>query len=290
MHGLRPERDRFQSTRPVWGATEAIPNMITQLPNFNPRAPCGARRAGSKTGDIIGISIHAPRVGRDRSCAARICEMSISIHAPRVGRDVATNAMWIVYESFQSTRPVWGATVRHSVFFIRRKFQSTRPVWGATSGRTRCSRCRRISIHAPRVGRDKSSIASYIWPSYFNPRAPCGARPHSRRSQAKRSKFQSTRPVWGATWSNLHFWGIYAISIHAPRVGRDHGAECKNIFELLFQSTRPVWGATNLRAGRSFSHDISIHAPRVGRDQPVSPESMSIRYFNPRAPCGARRV
>ena len=34
------------------------------------------------------------------------------------------------------------------------KFQSTRPVWGATKLRGIYSRAHRISIHAPRVGRD----------------------------------------------------------------------------------------------------------------------------------------
>ena len=35
---------RFQSTRPVWGATECMCTFRCVITNFNPRAPCGARR------------------------------------------------------------------------------------------------------------------------------------------------------------------------------------------------------------------------------------------------------
>ena len=58
-------------------------------------------------------------------------------------------------------------------------FQSTRPVWGATRLRhVRLLRCV-ISIHAPRVGRDQHTFAHIHKSGYFNPRAPCGARQES---------------------------------------------------------------------------------------------------------------
>ena len=124
-----------------------------------------------------------------------------------------------------------------------------------------------ISIHAPRVGRD----------AIF-------ARPEAQTWQ-----FQSTRPVWGATYHTL------------PAMPSQ-----------TFQSTRPVWGATcqmnshlnvlryfNPRApcgARRFGgflgcnqNQISIHAPRVGRDACAAKLNLQRWYFNPRAPCGARR-
>ena len=55
------------------------------------------------------------------------------------------------------------------------------------------------------------------------------------------------------------------ISIHAPRVGRDE--------EFAF---------------RLRDLKISIHAPRVGRDPVLHGTRLTSRYFNPRAPCGAR--
>ena len=57
----------------------------------------------------------------------------------------------------------------------------------------------RISIHAPRVGRDNGATEVHL----------------GRRG------FQSTRPVWGATRSNREMDAFVTISIHAPRVGRD---------------------------------------------------------------------
>ena len=37
-------REEFQSTRPVWGATSRNRSTGSRPRNFNPRAPCGARR------------------------------------------------------------------------------------------------------------------------------------------------------------------------------------------------------------------------------------------------------
>ena len=145
----------FQSTRPVWGAT--VDHILRVR--------------------FSGISIHAPRVGRDAG-GWRICGLhSISIHAPRVGRDLSQLINNAVKVSFQSTRPVWGATapckvpMRNGRYFnprapcgarlqgdtgkdIIEAFQSTRPVWGATYRGANRGNGRGISIHAPRVGRD----------------------------------------------------------------------------------------------------------------------------------------
>ena len=62
--------------------------------------------------------------------------------------------------------------------------------------------------------------------------------------------------------------GAYAISIHAPRAGRDSRSRRGASPSVPFQSTRPVRGATLA----SFAMPLSV------------------LYFNPRAPCGARPV
>ena len=57
---------KFQSTRPVWGATSAKTSFLLRRHCFNPRAPCGARHAGEEKRRVHQyVSIHAPRVGRD---------------------------------------------------------------------------------------------------------------------------------------------------------------------------------------------------------------------------------
>ena len=69
-----------------------------------------------------------------------------------------------------------------------------------------------------------------------------------------------SRPAWAAF--------LYAISIHAPRVGSDPG--------LDVVVTDPA--------------DISIHAPRVGSDPQPRRISGGSHYFYPRSPCGERRL
>ena len=166
---------KFQSTRPAWGAT----------------------RLGRAYGLLHGVSIHAPRVGRDPSPATPSTRSPVSIHAPRVGRDAAASRIDAAV-SFQSTRPAWGATVR-SGWLHNHVFQSTRPAWGATVRVRRSARSSlRVSIHAPRVGRDVAEHVTAVYVDCFNPRAPRGARPISDAATPRR-----------------------IVSIHAPRVGRD---------------------------------------------------------------------
>ena len=144
----------FQSTRPVRGATTGL-RMTTRL---------------------ILISIHAPRAGRDIYHQRQHHKQDISIHAPRAGRDCPARFLHRSSHTFQSTRPVRGAT--RSLRQTRQQlgFQSTRPVRGATNMRTLWIYQCRISIHAPRAGRDLAVRRHDLFTADFNPRAPCGAR------------------------------------------------------------------------------------------------------------------
>ena len=212
---------KFQSTRPVWGATrpDACPTCFDR---FNPRAPCGARHFIAVSFSHFGSSFN-PRA----PCGAR-----------------------------QSQR---GDAGDHG------GFQSTRPVWGATYFQGGSATMQRVSIHAPRVGRDAPELCQVRRVYSFNPRAPCGARPARTCATPPGSAFQSTRPVWGAT-----------------------PPESCGICTQKFQSTRPVWGATGCAIPAWRRCGVSIHAPRVGRDRDPLPPAGHLPSFNPRAPCGAR--
>ncbi len=169
-----------------------------------------------------------------------------------------------------------------------------------------------VSIHAPRVGRD---CAAREWTYYvdgFNPRAPRGARPPKTSVPSSYTLFQSTRPAWGATddattdYSAFKFqstrpaWGATAdkgattwdtaVSIHAPRVGRDATLSPTAAELQAFQSTRPAWGATKKHLTIDNEEGVSIHAPRVGRDARFPGNPLDIPRFNPRAPRGARHA
>ena len=123
-----------------------------------------------------------------------------------------------------------------------------------------------ISIHAPHTGRDAP-----LWPHMVT-----------------RWKFQSTRPIRGATSLPSGRKLYYVISIHAPHTGRDAPAGavvCIEVISIhaphtgrdtprtfsafipaLFQSTRPIRGATHRRGRQALQDHISIHAPHTGRD------------------------
>ncbi len=138
--------------------------------------------------------------GARPACLVSLCpQASISIHAPHTGRDVYLQLLEQGLE---------------------------------------------ISIHAPHTGRDDAAPEPPRYAKNFNPRAPYGARPASpaipvcmindfnprapygarRKSycnSSKSQKFQSTRPIRGATPLWLLSGGVLCISIHAPHTGRD---------------------------------------------------------------------
>ena len=121
----------FQSTRPVWGATALQVRHLRQA----------------------GVSIHAPRVGRDDDPKLTKVETWVSIHAPRVGRD----AYQLAYEDSRDVSihaPRVGRDYGVAQFRAQLLFQSTRPVWGATVKDAHIVVAVIVSIHAPRVGRD----------------------------------------------------------------------------------------------------------------------------------------
>ena len=147
-----------------------------------------------------------------------------------------------------------------------------------------------ISIHGPRVGADASKLQSLkLLPiSIHGPRVGADGLSVSGVSDVK--EFQSTAPVWGPT---LRF-GLQSllpryfnprppcggrpavaaddlvigdISIHGPRVGAD---------------AKP--GLTQVTIG------ISIHGPRVGADLTRFVIFTGLSNFNPRPPCGGRRL
>ena len=145
---------------------------------FNPRSPHGERRGSvERSLPVIIISIHAPRMGSDKKQF-------------QMNYDLA---------KFQSTLPACGATTDEERFDMIRLFQSTLPAWGATI-RNESFRVRSvISIHAPRMGSDKSGGISVSMNLHFNPRSPHGERLRQNVVIYIQQRFQSTLPAWGAT-------------------------------------------------------------------------------------------
>ena len=191
----------------------------------------------------------------------------ISIHAPHTGRDLDFYAVLSVHNEFQSTRPIRGATTgspsfltaldisihvphtgrdspKFSATLKSARFQSTRPIRGATLTPSACSQR-----------------------SYFNPRAPYGARPAEGPVRQDRGTDFNPRAPYGARppW-HCALGRSPPISIHAPHTGRDRHCCIQRKPQSAFQSTRPIRGATRCSYG----------------------DHLTDADFNPRAPYGAR--
>ena len=198
----------FQPTLPVRGATDATfrDNVLTIISthapragsdpykrigyaairiNFNPRSPCGERRATTRRcHKNLSISTHAPRAGSD-SCCFTINDIahSISTHAPRAGSD---SGMRFPHPPPCHFNPRSPCGERPCPFFII-KFRH------------------RISTHAPRAGSDPWPRPPPSRSPYFNPRSPCGERLRPDVLHVTSIQFQPTLPVRGATF---HVSGI----------------------------------------------------------------------------------
>ena len=209
--------------------------MVSLVPitsNFNPRAPCGARRLQT----ILARSAKkfqptrplrgATGLIRDAKSARR---WHFNPRAPCGARRIA-NMLSPEDIKFQPTRPLRGATAR-GVQVVQNiyAFQPTRPLRGATyrgrglvrydvdfNPRAPCG-ARLHAFNIPAQSRD------------FNPRAPCGARPCGMCTRSKgNSLFQPTRPLRGATRHKIRIpHGAFVISTHAPLAGRDGGLYCR---------------------------------------------------------------
>ena len=125
--------------------------------------------------------------------------------------------------------------------------------------------------------------------------------------------FQSTPSVWRATGEALLMSPAVDISIHALRVEGDipergrmplsalhfnprppcggrRGVPNPEPRTFLFQSTPSVWRATVRDLEGEYIEVISIHALRVEGDAWPSWSAATSGNFNPRPPCGGRRV
>ena len=190
------------------------------------------------------ISIHAPHTGRDGARARQGYRGHISIHAPHTGRDVVKPYLLPQKKSFQSTRPIRGATNFFRFLGSCLWYFNPRAPYGARQMLwLRSLLLYLISIHAPHTGRDTAMF---------------GDDPDDL-------EFQSTRPIRGATWwagapqSRRHFnprapYGARLDLFPLDDIQVDfnprapYGARRISVFGgkrfHLFQSTRPIRGAT----------------------------------------------
>ncbi len=128
----------FQSTHPVWGATSPNVGSVSLLHEFQSTHPVwGATPGPAPQAGTVPISIHAPRVGCDlRPSLSVVAVQPISIHAPRVGCDGLTPCGGSIPKNFNPRTPCGVRPV---------------PIQGGVAFLV-------ISIHAPRVGCDGCAL------------------------------------------------------------------------------------------------------------------------------------
>ena len=296
--GARPchERSRrtnieFQPTRPLRGATSALP-VRTVIDLISTHAPlagrdtgvscCRFRRHGFQptrplrgatiSVDIAGfVSINFnPRApcGARPFCAPRLLRFSsyFNPRAPCGARLGTTGNPAAEDTEFQPTRPLRGATWITPISSIRMRISTHAPLAGRDHEHPQIPGQRGISTHAPLAGRDDFAVSHALPPKNFNPRAPCGARLAGVRVTSSGGQ----------------------ISTHAPLAGRDLLVLAPGIVILAFQPTRPLRGATG---SLSISSPLPIFQPTRPLRGATPRKSFRLAacfHFNPRAPCGAR--
>ena len=261
---------------------------------------------------IVKISIHASRMGCDGVLARSRCGTghfnpripygmrhrlggitALAAHFnPRIPYGMRRRREWRrpASTSFQSTHPVWDATILGlnafktpyiSIHASRMgcdagaarepasswRFQSTHPVWDATACSTASSVDPTISIHASRMGCDLSGNAFGEITGVF----------------------QSTHPVWDATLTFPRLLSCFPdfnpripygmrraamrdysapqqISIHASRMGCDGRDAQVGTLRLDFNPRIPYGMRPHENRQPASQSHISIHASRMGCD------------------------
>ena len=146
------------------------------------------------------ISIHSPRMGRDYMGVYEFDGHCISIHSPRMGRDeIIQRGKNLCEISIHSPR--MGRDPNVALVYVQyHAFQSTLPAWGETLTVLRPLTWVIFQSTLPAWGETRFQRYVEKCTQYFNPLSPHGERP-----VAMFMLFYKER-----------------ISIHSPRMGRDH--------------------------------------------------------------------
>ena len=240
--------------------------------DFNPRSPCGERRDHHTVSPPVrDISIHAPRVGSDhlRAGVHQLCD-DFNPRSPCGERHVG-HEVQAAGDLFQSTLPVWGATLfsgpgdsrpdisihaprvgsdfQNRGYCVRRSIISIHaPRVGSDLQPPGVVRRGAISIHAPRVGSDARTTTHDQEDLHFNPRSPCGERRFSPRPPPGPGNFNPRSPCGERPEADiLQCEGPIHFNPRSPCGERRAVGRPRHPI-LLFQSTLPVWGATICRS------------------------------------------
>ena len=301
---------------------------------FNPRAPCGARPAQQLCVALLRVfQSTRPVRGATAVCSAMRIPQGVSIHAPRAGRDIAGKISLRAIMGFNPRAPCGARLPPIAVLHDTRGFNPRAPC-GARPSSRRSSRTqmgfnprapcgarrreRSLPEHAPEFqstrpvrGATRDVRAESSQGGFQSTRPVRGATNHIVIN-AVSVEFQSTRPVRGATFCPRCGKNDRLVSIHAPRAGRDPPTRNPNPSVLGFNPRAPCGARLSTQSCYFYpsgfnprapcgarlpafsdsdkKRKVSIHAPRAGRDLAAVGIRVPTACFNPRAPCGARPI
>ncbi len=147
-------------------------------------------------------------------------------------------------------------------------FQSTPSLRSATAGGHECGTGEIVSIHALLAECDGTA----------------------KRTSKRQKKFQSTHSLRSATKVFRPVGGKNPVSIHALLAECDSNAQGVTEANKKFQSTHSLRSATLPAWRLSPKPPVSIHALLAECDRLPNPGRQRDQSFNPRTPCGVRRI
>ena len=189
----------------------------------------------------------------------------ISTLAPLAGSDALRRSRASGASGFQPSLPLRGATRRH-----------------------RAPRARRgISTLAPLAGSDHTiALLGYLFFD-FNPRSPCGERPHWMCEACRDQGFQPSLPLRGATEAQVKRRDGEWISTLAPLAGSDIPDVLNHYIDPI-STLAPLAGSDTISSCCTPTECISTLAPLAGSDFRLNGFDLYALDFNPRSPCGER--
>ena len=233
----------FQSTRPMRGATRRFYHHFANKQFQSTRPMRGATEVYLWSHSYLPVSIHAPHAGRDLWSQLYLLDRGVSIHAPHAGRDARLQSAGAQKAGFNPRAPCGARPPPAQLRPPCPGFNPRAPCGARQSCPARVKRRIGFNPRAPCGARRCAKFVEYITDVSFNPRAPCGARPIIKQGIQTYSRFQSTRPMRGATSRAYSYQRAACFNPRAPCGARPVWMDSDDS-SLRFQSTRPMRGAT----------------------------------------------
>ena len=217
-------------------------------------------------------------------------QQRVSIHALLAECDHIRCGLCPGHSSFNPRTPCGVRPSFRGRWWRHTRFQSTHSLRSATFDTLPVTYQDTVSIHALLAECDRIPIPLSPYGRSFNPRTPCGVRPLFVAFPPKKRGFQSTHSLRSAT--PLHHRKSHCSCRFNPRTpcGVRPSAIMGSGGSKPFQSTHSLRSATVQRLHYAANAVVSIHALLAECDCVRVSKTIYPRSFNPRTPCGVRRI